>query len=293
MDRICLVLPYFGRWPFWMSFFLLSCRHNATIDWLLISDAECPSDLPKNVKFKSISYQGYLEFVQQRLGVSFAPERPYKLCDLKPMYGFLHAEELMSYQFWGFCDLDVIFGDLRSFLTPSVLQHDIVATHSTRLSGHFSLLRNTPDLCEAFRRVPRWQELICDQKNHRFDESAFSRFFVRYKNWPRFIRGILPSNPLGASVYLEEQYSTPGCRVDWEDGSREFPATWWWRDGVLSNDKSSRHFMYFHFLYWKQNGWKKSYKAQGGHLDVGDGLFFEPENNCSYFRIDKDGFHAH
>lgn len=37
--KITLVLPYFGQWPFWFDFFLLSCRRNPSVQWLLTSNA--------------------------------------------------------------------------------------------------------------------------------------------------------------------------------------------------------------------------------------------------------------
>lgn len=192
-----LIIPYFGSWPFWLDFFLLSCRRNPTVNWLIIGDSPAPADAPANVEFRQVAYADYLAFVSARLGIPFDPVRPYKLCDLKPMYGYLHEEDLSGYDFWGFCDLDVVFGDLRSFLTPEVLRHDVIATHDTRISGHFSLLRNTPVLREAFRRIPDWAAKVCEQKSQRLDEAAFSKLFLRYKRWPQGLRKWLPgANPL-------------------------------------------------------------------------------------------------
>ena len=293
VSRILLIIPYFGSWPFWLDFFLLSCRHNSTVNWLIIGDSPAPDNAPDNVEFRQIAYADYLAFVRSRLGIPFAPARPYKLCDLKPMYGYLHEDELAGYDFWGFCDLDVVFGDLRSFLTPEVLRHDVIATHDTRISGHFALLRNTPQLREAFRRIPGWQDKVCDQKSQRLDEAAFSKLFLRYKRWPQGLRKWLPgANPLGVSTLFREQFSTPDCRIDWVDGSRDFPTQWYWRDGVLSNDRSERSFMYFHFLYWKQNHWKREYKTEGGHLARGEAQCFVPAPDCRFFRITREGFHA-
>nr|WP_157719546.1 DUF6625 family protein [Pseudomonas oryzae] len=293
MSRMLLIIPYFGSWPFWLDFFLLSCRRNPTVNWLIIGDSPAPADAPANVEFRQVAYADYLAFVSARLGIPFDPVRPYKLCDLKPMYGYLHEEDLSGYDFWGFCDLDVVFGDLRSFLTPEVLRHDVIATHDTRISGHFSLLRNTPVLREAFRRIPDWAAKVCEQKSQRLDEAAFSKLFLRYKRWPQGLRKWLPgANPLGVSTLFREQFSTPDCRIAWVDGSRDFPSEWYWRDGVLSNDRSERSFMYFHFLYWKQNHWKREYKTEGGHLARGEAQCFVPGPDCRFFRVTREGFHA-
>lgn len=112
-SRICLLIPYFGRWPFWMPFFLRTCKRNADIDWLFFSDCGVPDDLPNNVRIIPISFADYCQLVSERLGISFKPDNPYKLCDIKPALGHIHADHLDGFDFWGFSDIDLIYGDLR------------------------------------------------------------------------------------------------------------------------------------------------------------------------------------
>lgn len=293
MKKIMLIVPYFGKWPFWFKFFLLSCRSNTTVNWLLISDNPAPIDLPDNVVYKKISAKEYADFVREKLNVDFSLQRPYKLCDLKPMYGYLHQEELIDYDFWGFCDIDVIFGDIRYFLTEKVLDNEVISCHATRISGHFSLFRNTPKLRNAFRNVEDWEAVLSDKKNHQFDEKAFSRLFIRYKNYPAWIRHYIPGYcKLGVKSFFKECYSTPNCRIDWEDGSRNFPTEWYWERGTLTNNGSTKPFMYLHFLYWKQNFWKTDYREDEGHLKAGNAKSFNVSTSCKKFKINKSGFHS-
>jgi hypothetical protein len=293
MKKILLIIPYFGNWPVWFDFFLHSCRYNPTVDWLLLSDNRMPENLPENIKFRQFSLSEYSRLVSERLNICFYPQNPYKLCDLKPMYGYVHEEELEGYDFWGFCDVDIIFGNLRSFLTNSVLANDVISCHSTRISGHFTILRNTPQLCNAFRAVRNWDDILRDPQNHQFDEKAFSKLFVRYKNYPEWVRPFIPGyNRLGVKIYFKERYSTPDCRIEWEDGTRMFPTEWYWNRGELTNNKSKSTFMYFHFLHWKQKFWKVDYKKENGHLNSGNAMAFKINSNCEWFKIDKDGFHS-
>lgn len=293
MSRILLIVPYFGRWPFWFEFFVLSCRHNPSINWLIICDSPPPQNSPGNVMFRQMSYDDYLSYASERLGVHFAPERPYKLCDLRPAFGVVHDMDLVGFDFWGFCDLDVVFGDLRSFLTPSVLENDVISSHATRISGHFSIFRNSTKIRDAFRTIPDWERRLVDQRNQRLDESAFTKLFLRHKNWPEAFRKWIPgANPMGLPCMFKEQYSTPDCKMPWVDGTRNYPTEWYWTKGALTNNRSSRTFMYFHFLHWKQKSWKPDYKLPGGHLSLGEAACFSPGNDCSFFRIDRKGFHA-
>lgn len=257
---ICFVIPYFGRWPFWMPFFLASCRANPTVDWLLFSDCGELDALPPNVRVVSVSYADYCARVAGALGIPFAPSSPYKLCDLKPALGYIHQAELAGYDFWAFGDLDLILGDLRAYFTAGRLaRKDLFSTHERRISGHCCLVRNSPEMRELFFRVPDWQVRLSAPEHLGFDEGAFSRIFIRRKNWPRLLARIAAQwNPWFRRAEFIESYSTPNAKLPWVDGSRNYPQRWFWREGLLTNDRDGeRRFPYVHFLMWKGDEWKR------------------------------------
>ena len=155
-DSIRFVIPYFGCWPFWMDFFLAGCARNPDIDWLFFTDCGIPQNVPDNVTFIEISYSDYCALVSERLGIDFSPADSYKLCDIKPAFGYIHAEHLDGYDFWAFGDVDVVYGNLRKYFTANRLAtKDLFATHARRISGHLCLLRNTPTMREANTTVAR------------------------------------------------------------------------------------------------------------------------------------------
>ena len=82
MQRIRFIIPYFGKWPFWMPFFLRTCAHNRDIDWLFFTDCDVPPDAPGNTVFRQTNFSSYCRDVSHKLGIRFAPTSPYKLCDL-------------------------------------------------------------------------------------------------------------------------------------------------------------------------------------------------------------------
>ena len=65
-------------------------------------------------------------------------ERPYKLCDFRPAFGEIFADELAGYDFWGHSDLDVVFGRIREQLPVAAFEADKIL-----FNGNFSLYRNT------------------------------------------------------------------------------------------------------------------------------------------------------
>jgi len=287
-SRVLFLIPYFGRWPFWMSFFLESCRYNPDIDWLFFTDCTPPATSPENTRFVTTSFDAYCKHVSERLGIRFTPNTPYKLCDLKPALGEVHAEELSGYAFWGFSDIDLIYGDLRSHFTEERLQrYQVLSTHDRRISGHLCLLRNTAGLRELFRRVPGWREKLEVAEHVGFDEGAFSKLFVRLKRWPRPLQRLLSlGNPLWRNSEFHEAFTTPYGRVPWHDGSFNFPSYWRWENGKLTNSADGmRTFPYFHFIGWKQRADWCSEAAQNSLADPA-----LPTSGC--WHITPTGFRA-
>lgn len=256
--RILFVIPYFGRWPFWLPLFLESCRRNSDIDWLLFSDCGKPDNLPPNVSVQSISFDDYCRTVSERLKINFAPKSACKLCDIKPALGYIHADRLEGYDFWAFGDIDLVYGDLRSYFTAERLaRYDFFSTHERRVAGHLCLMRNTRSKRELFMRIENWQQRFTDDEHYALDEGAFSRLFLWRKNFPKPLFNLLGKfNPLRRTSEFAEAFSTPGGCIPWRDGTKNFPQRWYWNQGHLANDCDGEHrFPYFHFVCWKRNEW--------------------------------------
>lgn len=254
-QRIAIVIPYFGRWPWWMPFFFRSCATNPDVDWLMFTDCPAPSEVPDNVYITAISYADYCARVSHALGIAFAPPNPYKLCDIKPALGLIHADELVGYDFWAFGDLDVVYGRLRDYFTPHRLADRwLLSTHHRRVSGHLCLIRNDARMRTYFQRIPDWQARFAAHEHFALDEGAFSRLFVRHKNLPDAWRQRL-SLVYRSFRHAEfvEAHSTFTLQPD---GTKLTPAWWRWHDGVLTNALMGNQSMpYLHFLFWKQHEW--------------------------------------
>ena len=147
-----------------MPFFLESCRRNPDIDWLLFSDCPIPENVPENVRIESTTFDEYCALVSQRLSIRFGPQAPYKLCDIKPALGYIHADRLTGYDFWAFGDLDLIYGNLRRYFTAERLAgYDLFSTHERRVAGHLCLIRNTAEMQRVFMRIKDWEARFADE----------------------------------------------------------------------------------------------------------------------------------
>lgn len=256
---ICIIIPYFGQWPFWSDFFFESLSRNPDINWLFYTDCGLPDNPPPNARFIECSFHDYCQKVSSALGINFQPSSPYKLCDIKPAYGFIHADKISEFDFFAFGDMDVVYGQLRHWLTPDVLKkYDLISTHNTRVSGHLCLLRNTDNLRHAFQLVPDWQKVFENPNHCFFDENHFSRLFLLRKNFPTWLRkSIFFFNTRHRRALFREAFSTTHARVPWIDGSKNFPSCWTWNNGLLTNNLTgNKDFPYLHFFMWKMEDWK-------------------------------------
>ena len=256
---IIIITPYFGKWPDWMPFYIESCRWNPTINWLFYTDCGIPNNHPSNMKFIEISFSDYKHMVSEKLKIQFDPTSPYKLCDIKPTYGYLHEDSIRDFDYFAFGDLDLIYGDLRKHL-GKLQEYNLISTHNTRVSGHLCLHKNTKKMREAFKQCNNWQLSLSTEKHLAFDEKDYSRVFIRRKNWPKTANKVISQCfPYQRNCLFNEAFSTPNCRIPWIDGSFNFPEEWYWEKGKLTTNNTDRDFMYFHFFYWKDNQWPKGY----------------------------------
>jgi uncharacterized protein DUF6625 len=241
-QKIAILIPYFGEWPGWIDFFIESCRWNRGIDWIIFNDRDLPENRSRNVRHIRTSFADYKTLVSDALGIRFTAAEPYKLCEIRPALPYVHRDLVAGYDFVGFGDLDVIYGDLRSFYDEELLaSYDLFSSHSSRVSGHLCLMRNRVDVVTAFERDRHWRTTFERQEYMNFDERAFfNTLRGRRLKFPGLGR-----RPI--RCFFREAYSTPGAT----DRMR-----WYWKEGRLTNEFYPYHpFMYLHFMSWHSNRW--------------------------------------
>ena len=171
MKKIAFICPYFGKLPTTIELWLKTCSENSTIDWLLFIDDKTQYDFPKNVKVNYISFSDLKNKIKEKYkGIDVKIENPYKLCDYKPLYGDIFSDYILEYDFWGYCDLDCIFGNLRKFFTDELLnEYDRLL-----FLGHMSLYKNTKEVNERYKikwHGKSYKDMLEDENNIAFDEN--------------------------------------------------------------------------------------------------------------------------
>lgn len=141
MKKICFVVPYFGSLPKYTQVWLESCKNNETVNWILFTNDKTKFDYPENVNVIYCEFGDIKKLVQSNYDFKIELEEPYKLVDYKIAYGEIFKKYLTDYDFWGYCDIDVIWGDIRRFYTEELLQR----YRKLGCQGHCSIYLNTEE----------------------------------------------------------------------------------------------------------------------------------------------------
>ncbi len=193
MKRIAMICPYFGKFPSNIELTFKSMEANGFIDWYIFTNIKNIYGDFKNIKFINMSFEDIKKIIKEKIGTDI--KSVYKLCDYKPTYGYIFESYIHEYEYWGFCDLDVIFGDLSKYLNSKKTE-EFFKIYDL---GHLSILKNTRETREAFRDFEYMNKNYADILNSEyifvFDET--------YDEEHKGINGVLEQK--GLKIYTNRK----------------------------------------------------------------------------------------
>lgn len=246
MKTIGYLVPYFGTLPKNMQLWLKSCAANPTIDWILLTDDKTEYNYPANVKVKYCSFESLKERIQNAYDFPVQISSAWNLSLFKPAYGEIFAEELAGYDFWGHCDVDVIWGNIRKFITDDVLNK----YEKIGFQGHSLLYKNTPEVNARYKICVdgkiNYKQVFGGEIKYSFDENGMDDIY-NHLNIPyykeitfahmrkyayRLSVGFVPKN---------EEYKNECQIFEWKNGTLL-------RHYVYGGKLYTEEFMYIHFF---------------------------------------------
>lgn len=292
--KVAQIIPYFGKWPEWIDLYFYSCSQNPNVDFLFYTDCPIPIQPYPNTKFYSISFSQYCKLVGERLGIDYSICSPYKLTDLKPFIGYVHQEKLNNYDFWGFGDLDLVYGDLSMVINDQTLtRYELLTTHNYHIAGHFTICKNTEYWRTLCFKIKDWQKRLVDAKHYALDENEWSHLvnpFIRYIH--RIHRRVF--KPLGIHYFtildllnpllvkkclFKEFWTSPHAgaeNTDWTYDIKEQKIV----------DPKGRSLPYLHFLFFKKTPWLDAeYYWKEGYWKIGNNEICDKNHFKGYTKI--------
>ena len=238
--RIAIVNTYFGTPPAWLPAFFRSCQANPDVQWLIYADFEAVPPTPDNVSIRFLDLRGFNDRASAAVGVPITIDRATlrKVCDFKPIYGLMFADDLEDFEWWAYSDLDVVWGDIRKFVTDDLLDSQIIISPRQRkLGGHGTFVRNTDATNRTFDIVPDVRSILTNPTYLRLDENILTNH----------LRALIATSSFKArpKIYWEQEMT---ITAEYQKALLAGGADWrmWWRNG-RAFDAEGREVMYLHF----------------------------------------------
>jgi hypothetical protein len=238
-----------------------SCKYNPSIRWVFYTDCEFPSTVPANVEFVRGSLREFEHLVERKTGMNVALELPYKLCDYKPGFGLIFEDYLDGVDFWGHCDVDLVWGNI-----PEVSRHRPDPGEPRRRlraqAANRRCLHAVPEQQRGQQPLSRRPQVPGggpERENRRYDEMGWSRFIKKRAAkdalrvyWPKWMQ------PRGLLESVEGLYWERGAVFDSTDKA------WWGRPAhnlFEFPDEVPGEVLYLDFRRWKRSARSRATSA--------------------------------
>lgn len=249
-NKIVFIVPYFGALPPYFKEWMYSAGYlaNQNIDFLLITNNELECDVPSNIQLFPMSFEEFKRRVQSKFDFQIALDTPYKICDFKPALGYIFQDEITQYQFWGNCDIDQVWGDVRKFITDDILnQYDRI-----QFLGHFILYRNVEKINTLFMKkggIYDYQKVYSTSIHYSFCEHSGMMSIVVKNNISNYIAtNYIDVSPIYNRIWVSRVPNYQYQIIYWSDGKV-------YRTYLDSNESMiTEEYMYFHFQRKKPKG---------------------------------------
>lgn len=238
-----LILPYYGILPNYFTYWLQSAGYNKDYDFLIFTDIDLKSySIPSNVYVYFYTLDQIKESISTILDFKFVLDQPYKLCDYRPLYGLIFSEFIKDYDVWGYCDSDIIMGNLSHFLNDDIFKkYDRVYC-----KGHMTFYKNNKDINEiALSKSSRislnYKDIYQCKKACYYDEGKLIESILEENNYHLY-------NNTSDFADINTMY------FDFRINNYEYnPTVFQWKEGLLfgyskSNDDKivKKEFSYVH-----------------------------------------------
>ncbi len=171
----------------------------------LFTDGEIRGAAPENVHIVPVTWEEMVRTIQAGFPFPVNISSPYKLTDFKPAYGYIFEELLRPYDYWGYCDVDLLFGRLMHFLREPM---EAGREQIYRL-GHLTLYRNTPRMRQMFMQKGgkfSYRTVYSTPECYSFDEHCGQMLICKKQ---------------GVDTYAREDMADISCRIKRLTASRQ------------------------------------------------------------------------
>ena len=188
--KVALIQLWFGHIPDYFQYHLETIKNIDLIDFYFFTDQDL--DIKQdNFFYHKIDKEYVTDYLSEIFNYDIKFTFDYKYSDIKSALTDIFYIYIKDYDYVGYCDLDLLFGDVNKFLRPLLGHYDFISigekTFYNRLSGPFTIYRNTdefrtlykvPEFIDSMNQssVVCFEETILDQiVNQRYSKYIISQ----------------------------------------------------------------------------------------------------------------------
>ena len=248
--KICLLYCYFGKFPREFGLFLESCKYNPQINFIFFTDCQKPKIEYKNVFFYDFDLNKFNQLASEKLKLKVNINHAYKLSDFKPAYGLIFEDFIREYDFWGFGDIDLIFGNISHFMTDEILKnYDIISGLKAYICGSFSLFRNKKEIKNLYKKSADYVKIFQSNQNYCFDECNYAFAFLISGGSIFDIKTDIQS----FTHVVKSQEKKGKLRARFKDLISDGGIKFRWKRGELFDLSTGKEILLLHFIRMKGN----------------------------------------
>jgi hypothetical protein len=179
--KIIFIQVWLGTIPDYFWYHYQTTKNLNGVDFILITDQSIDLDSP-NYKVIPTTKTQLENKLSSILKSDCFIQNNKKISDLKACYGDLFKEYLVGYDYYGYYDIDTLFGDLTKWVFPYLNTYDVISyadeKYHNRISGPLTIMRNDGIINQLYRlKLERFIDVLKTPNVIAFEEQELNKIF--------------------------------------------------------------------------------------------------------------------
>lgn len=180
--KLKLLQLWLGKIPDYFWFHYETTKNIKNVEFLIFTDTDLVVD-SKNYTIIPVTKDEIEKKVSSMLRYEYRIYNFRKINDLKSCLGELFEEHLIGCDYFGFYDIDTMFGDFQKWIFPHMGEYDVISfadsVFHNRLCGPLTIIRNNYDNLRLYRKkLIEFQNSLNSESIHAFEEHQLSQIFL-------------------------------------------------------------------------------------------------------------------
>lgn len=178
MKKIVLIQVWMGKIPDYFWYHYPTTKNLKNIDFLFYTDQIDFKLDSENYNIKYINREILQDKLSEILESEIKILSNKKISDVKSAYGEIFYEDIKGYDYFGFYDIDTLFGDLNFWVREYIEEYDLISFGTPifhdRISGPLIIMKNSKRMRELYRlSLENFKKCFTHNEVEAWDEHAF------------------------------------------------------------------------------------------------------------------------